>query len=91
MRNAARVRKMRRMAPRTADAAVMTDFNRPLAVRAYPLPDALGPGDILVRVALAGVCGTDVHLHAGQLDVPLPLIMGHETVGTIERIGAPPD
>ncbi|MFQ5423599.1 MAG: zinc-binding dehydrogenase [Phycisphaerae bacterium] len=71
----------------TAQAAVMSAFNQPIVVRAFPVPDEPGEGEVLVRVTMAGICGTDVHLHAGQLDVPLPLIMGHETVGVIERTG----
>ncbi len=65
----------------------MTAFRRPIDVREFPLPDALAPGEVLVRVDLAGMCGTDVHLHAGQLSVPLPLIMGHETVGRVAATG----
>lgn len=70
-----------------AKAAVMTAFNKPLVVREFPLPDRLAAGDVLVKVTLAGMCGTDVHLYKGQLKVPLPLIMGHETVGEVVEIG----
>lgn len=72
----------------TANAAVMTAFNQPLAVQQFDLPSKLAPGELLIKVTLAGVCGTDVHLHKGQLKVPLPLIMGHETVGTIAAMGS---
>ena len=72
---------------KNAKAAVMNAFNESIRVQDFPLPDELAPGDVLVRVTLAGVCGTDVHLHKGQLAVPLPLIMGHETVGLVEAIG----
>lgn len=65
----------------------MDAFNQPVTLREYPLPTNLAPGDVLVRVTMAGVCGTDVHLHRGQLNVPLPLIMGHETVGEVAAIG----
>ena len=71
----------------TAQAAVMTAFKTPIAMREFPVPRDLAPGDVLVRITMAGVCGTDVHLHRGELNVPLPLIMGHETVGTIEATG----
>jgi threonine dehydrogenase-like Zn-dependent dehydrogenase len=37
---------------------------------------------------MAGICGTDVHLWLGQLPIPLPVIMGHETVGRVERLGS---
>ncbi len=65
----------------------MSAFGKPIEVREFPLPDALPPGDVLVEVTLAGMCGTDVHLHQGQLDVPLPLILGHETAGVIAETG----
>ncbi len=71
----------------TAKAAVLHAFNAPIEVREFPLPDSLDPGDVLVKVTLAGMCGTDVHLHKGQLDVPLPLILGHETAGTVVETG----
>ena len=45
------------------------------------------PGAALVKVKLAGICGTDVHLWHGQLPIPLPVILGHETVGVIEELG----
>ena len=41
----------------------------------------------MARVGLAGVCGTDVHLHHGQLPIPLPVVPGHEGVGRIWRLG----
>lgn len=71
----------------TAKAAVMLDFGQPLEVREYPLPGQIEPGAMLVKVEMAGICGTDVHLWKGQLPIPRPIIMGHETVGVVERIG----
>lgn len=75
--------------PERCRAAVMTGFGRPIEVQTFPLPRELPPGDLLVRVELAGMCGTDVHLHRGQLPIPVPLIMGHETVGTIVALSPP--
>ncbi len=65
----------------------MTAFKRPIEIREFPVPTDLEPGDVLVRVTLAGVCGTDVHLHQGELAVPLPLILGHETAGVVAATG----
>lgn len=65
----------------------MTDFHKPLEVREYPLPDHIEPAAALVKIEMAGVCGTDVHLWKGQLPIPRPVILGHETVGVIERLG----
>jgi threonine dehydrogenase-like Zn-dependent dehydrogenase len=68
-------------------AAVLAAYERPLEIRSYPDPGEAGPGEAVVRVELAGICGTDVHLWLGQLPVPLPVILGHESAGRIERLG----
>ncbi|MFN3324349.1 MAG: zinc-binding dehydrogenase [Bryobacteraceae bacterium] len=68
-------------------AAVLTAFQQPLEVREYPGPSEPGAGEAVVRVEVAGICGTDVHLWLGQLPIPLPVILGHETAGRIERLG----
>src|ERR1043165_2865327 len=77
----------RRMRLKTSRAAVLTNYEAPLELKHFPLP-AVEPGGALVKVKLAGICGTDVHLWHGQLPIPLPVILGHETVGIIEEIGA---
>lgn len=73
--------------PATCRCAVLREFQKPIAVEEYRLPDSLEPGEMLVRVELAGVCGTDVHLHKGELNIALPVILGHETVGRIAALG----
>src|SRR5438552_5750855 len=73
--------------PTTFKAAVLKEFQSPLEMHQYPLPASLEPSGALVRVEMAGVCGTDVHLWKGQLPIPVPNILGHETVGVIERLG----
>ena len=67
-------------------AAVLTSYKQTLELRKYPIPEP-GPGEALVRVEMAGICGTDVHLADGELSIPLPVILGHETVGHIEKLG----
>lgn len=50
-----------------------------------PVPEP-GPGQILIRVGACGVCRTDLHILDGDLERPrLPLIPGHQVVGTVER------
>lgn len=71
-----------------AKASVLEQYEAPLQLREYPLPTDLAAGATLVRTEMAGICGTDVHLWKGQLSIQLPVIMGHETVGRIERLGA---
>jgi propanol-preferring alcohol dehydrogenase len=48
-----------------------------------------GPGDLLISVSACGVCRTDLHIVDGELQHPkLPLVPGHEIVGTVVAIGA---
>ncbi|GGJ51627.1 zinc-dependent alcohol dehydrogenase family protein [Deinococcus roseus] len=51
-----------------------------------PLPE-VGPADVLIKVELAGVCGTDAHLLEGHFNAKLPLIPGHEIVGRVVALG----
>lgn len=54
----------------------------------WPVPTP-GPEDVLIRVGACAVCRTDLHVADGELPQPkLPLILGHEIVGTVEAVGA---
>jgi threonine dehydrogenase-like Zn-dependent dehydrogenase len=67
-------------------AAVMSAPQEPLEVQEFPEPE-LEPGAILLETIYSEVCGTDVHLHHGQLaGVPYPIIPGHVSVGRIARL-----
>lgn len=66
--------------------AVLEEINKPIILETFPEPKPPA-GGALVEVALGGICGTDVHLRTGHLDVPLPLAMGHEAVGWIRELG----
>ena len=47
-----------------------------------------GPGEVLVRVHAAGVCGTDLHILDGMIKPdPYPMTLGHEAAGTVEAAG----
>lgn len=47
-----------------------------------------GPGQLLVRVSVCGICRTDLHVIEGELERPLlPLIPGHQVVGVVTRVG----
>ncbi|HYG83911.1 MAG TPA: L-threonine 3-dehydrogenase [Verrucomicrobiae bacterium] len=56
-----------------------------------PIP-SIGPHEVLVRVLRTGICGTDLHIYDwdkwAQTTVPAPLIIGHEFVGVVEKVGA---
>ncbi len=61
---------------------------QPLRLDDVPAPEA-GPGEVVVRVAAAGLCHTDLHFISGLLDLGIaPLTLGHEIVGRIETVGA---
>jgi len=53
-------------------------------VRDIPQPEA-GDDEVLIKVARAGICGTDLHIYMGHMDqrVTKPLVMGHEMCGEI--------
>ena len=63
----------------------------PLRAAEIPRPEP-GPGQILLRVHACGVCRTDLHIADGELPDPkLPLVPGHQIVGTVEAAaGASP-
>jgi propanol-preferring alcohol dehydrogenase len=68
-------------------AQVLVRPGAPLVARQRHAPEP-APGDILVRVAACGVCRTDLHVADGELPNPaLPLVLGHEIVGRVERVG----
>jgi 2-desacetyl-2-hydroxyethyl bacteriochlorophyllide A dehydrogenase len=54
------------------------------------VPVAPGAGEVQIRVAYCGICGTDLHLFHGAMAhrLTLPHVMGHEMSGTIEAVGA---
>jgi len=48
---------------------------------------ALGDGDVLVAVEMSTICGSDVHTVQGRRSAPVPLVLGHESVGRVIAIG----
>jgi alcohol dehydrogenase len=71
--------------PRTARAATLVAPSR-IEIREYPVPEVAEDGALL-EVELGGVCGTDVKYFRGRIPTPMPLILGHEILGRIVRIG----
>jgi 2-desacetyl-2-hydroxyethyl bacteriochlorophyllide A dehydrogenase len=46
-----------------------------------------GPGDVLIKVAVAGICGTDIHIYHGEYEAVYPIIPGHEFSGVVAAVG----
>lgn len=74
--------------PKKSKAAVVVEHGKPLQIREYPIPE-VEPRGILVKVEMAGICGSDVHQWRGRVTMkpPLPNILGHETIGRILKLG----
>ena len=55
-----------------------------------PIPTP-GPGEVLVKVKVSAICGTDVHIYSwdpwAQSRIKPPLIFGHEFCGTVVELG----
>jgi D-arabinitol dehydrogenase (NADP+) len=66
-------------------AIVFEDVRKPV-VKNVPMP-TIGLRDVLIRVARAGICGTDVHIYEGEYFSTFPLIPGHEFFGVVDKIG----
>ncbi|MGZ5353651.1 MAG: zinc-dependent alcohol dehydrogenase family protein [Actinomycetota bacterium] len=68
-------------------AMVLDEPGRPL--RGAELPEPVpGPGQVRVRVRACAICRTDLHVLDGDLPDPtLPLVLGHQIVGRVDRVG----
>jgi propanol-preferring alcohol dehydrogenase len=67
---------------------VLETVRQPLRAVEIAVPEP-APDQVLVRVGACGVCRTDLHVVDGELrDPALPLVLGHEIVGRVERAGS---
>lgn len=71
---------------RTMKAAVFVEPGR-IVLEERAIPD-IGPLDALVRVTTTTICGTDIHILKGEYPVRKGLVVGHEPVGVIEKLGS---
>jgi alcohol dehydrogenase len=70
----------------TMKAAVFIEKGR-IVLEKKPIP-SVGPLDALMRITTTTICGTDVHILKGEYPVKRGLTIGHEPVGTIEKLGS---
>lgn len=67
-------------------AAVLYEARKPLVIETIEI-DPPRAGEVLVRMASAGVCRSDYHAMVGEWTVPLPMVLGHEAAGVVEAVG----
>jgi len=72
-------------------AAAYKGLGHPMEIVEYPVPEP-GPGAILIKMRRANVCGSDLHMWRGDVDLaamgmPMPVILGHEMVGAVAKLG----
>ena len=69
-------------------AVRLVQVGKPLEESDIPIPE-IGSTDILIRVAAAGICHSDVHYRENISKIDrLPLILGHEVAGRVEEVGS---
>ncbi len=68
---------------RTGFAQIFTGPGQPFHYRRFELPSRLQPGEVLVEIRLATICGSDLHTVDGRRSAPTPCILGHEGVGRV--------
>ena len=68
-------------------AIIFQGAGKPLEKTVYQLPKKIEADEILVKISLSTVCGSDLHTWLGQRPFPTCCILGHEIVGKIVNIG----
>lgn len=74
----------------TMKALVKATAEKGLQLKDVPVPP-LGVNDVLIKILKTSVCGTDLHIYDwntwARSTIPVPITIGHEFVGTIEKVG----
>jgi D-arabinose 1-dehydrogenase-like Zn-dependent alcohol dehydrogenase len=71
-----------------AHAAIFDQAGKAFRIAELPLPASLKAGELVVEIALATICGSDLHTHSGRRMEPTPCVLGHEGVGRVIAAGA---
>jgi alcohol dehydrogenase len=61
-------------------------LSKPLSIEEIDL-DSPGPGEVLVKIAAAGLCHSDLSVIEGNRPRPMPMALGHEAAGVVEELG----
>ncbi|MFC4560963.1 NAD(P)-dependent alcohol dehydrogenase [Nocardiopsis mangrovi] len=71
----------------SARAAVVEKKDGPFEFRDIEIEDPR-PDEVLVRMVATGICATDAHVRSQRMATPLPVVLGHEGAGIVERAGS---
>lgn len=68
-------------------AAVLREVGAPLTIEEVRI-DNPSAHEVLVRTSAVGVCHSDLHYIEGLYTAPLPVVLGHESAGVVEKVGS---
>ena len=68
-------------------AAILFEVGQRLDIREVDVAKPRA-GEVLVRMAVGGICHSDLHVMTGHLNAPIPSILGHEGAGTVVEVGS---
>src|ERR1700751_443153 len=68
-------------------AAVLREVGSPLQIEDVQIAKP-GPHEVLIRTVAAGVCHSDLHFIEGDYPTVMPTVLGHESAGVVEAVGA---
>jgi glutathione-independent formaldehyde dehydrogenase len=67
--------------------AVVLKAPRQISIESIDEPEMLKSTDVLLRLTSTAICGTDLHMYEGRLSTGAPMVIGHEPLGVVERVG----
>ena len=68
-------------------AAVFREVNVPMEIEEVTV-SMPGPREVLIRTQAAGICHSDMHFFNGSYPGKLPMVLGHESAGIVEKVGS---
>ena len=73
--------------PENCKAAVFETVGKDIEITDFDLPKEIGDDSILCKTRFSTICGSDIHTITGRRKEPVPLVLGHEMVADIVKLG----
>ena len=74
--------------PSEMDAVQVIEFHKPYKIQKVPVPQDLGPHDLLMKTVVGSLCHTDNMVVEGKFPAKLPQIASHEGTGIVAAVGS---